>query len=128
MDARKLLSWSLWVVVGLLAGGCETDQKHLDSLPSQEFTGYYSEGVGRSWFRPADAPVDGPAWWVTFTGQAVYQVQQAREAGKLLAGQPYFVRWQAAITKGGEIGPRGKGEPALLVREILELKPAEAGK
>lgn len=97
----------------------------LDRLPVEEFRGHFTSAPGASWFTPCGGAPDD-RWWVTLTGKAVGQVEAARTAGTLPAGPgaAAFVRWRAAQTTGGEVGPRGPGHPALLVREILEIRAA----
>ena len=118
------------VVLGLAAaaglGGCAVHRAPLSDLPSRELAGHYVSGPGDNWFRPCGAVAADPAWWVTLTGRAVEQAERARTAGQLVPGQRYFVRWSAAVTTGGEVGPRGPGAPAVLVRDVLELRPAAA--
>ncbi len=87
-------------------------------------TGHYTAGPEGSWFVPCGAAAEAPPQWVTLTGVSVTQVERARAEGRADAGQRLFVRWRAAVTTGGEVGPRGPGQPALLVREVLELSPA----
>jgi hypothetical protein len=124
MQKRRNLVVVLWAAVGLFLGGCATNKMPLSDLPAQELAGHYVSGTGESWFTPCGAaPADG-SWWVTLTGQAVERIEQARAAGQLVPGQRYFVRWRAAVTTDGQIGPRGPGLPALLVREVLELRAA----
>jgi hypothetical protein len=62
---------------------------------------------------------------VTFTDRAVAQHDSLRRTGELPEGERRWVRWLAAVTEGGEIGPRGAGVPALLVREILAVRTGE---
>jgi hypothetical protein len=120
----------LWAAVSLglslCVWGCATQDRSLANLPVQEYTGYYTDGENQSWFHASDSVPGAAPMWVTFTGKAVDQVEKARGSGQLLPGQRYFVRWKAAVTTGGEIGPRGQGAPALLVRELLEIRSATA--
>lgn len=107
--------------------GCAARASSLDALnatPPQEYRGHYTASPGRSWFQPCDAPASEPAWWVTITGAAVTQVDSARRAGQLVEGARTFVRWRAVLTRGGEVGPAGS--TALLVREVLAVRPAAA--
>lgn len=96
----------------------------IDALQAQtprEYRGHYDIASG-SWFTPCGpAPADGP-WWVTVTGRSATQADDARRDGRLTAAAPVFVRWLGVETLGGEVGPRGPGKPALLVREIIELR------
>lgn len=106
-------------------GACAAGASSLERLatqPAEEFSGHYTGGAGGSWFRRCGAAPADSAWWVTITGAAVEQVTEARRDGRLLDGRPVFVRWRAVLTLGGEVGPRGPGAPALLVREVLELR------
>lgn len=75
-------------------------------LPTQEFTGYYTNAPGQSWFHASEDAHGITPMWVTFTGNAVTQVERARAAGLFLPERRYFVRWMAAVTTKGEIGPR----------------------
>ena len=120
------LGCGVCLMIALGFGGCATQTKSLSDLPTQEFTGYYTGAPGQSWFHAAEDAHGTAPMWVTFTGHAVTQVEQARAAGQFLPGQRYFVRWRAAVTTSGEVGPRGPGSPALLVRELLEFRPVPA--
>jgi hypothetical protein len=115
---------TLAATLALVVAGCSAQQPSLPDLPDQVLAGHFTSGGGESWFRPCDAEPGDPSWWVTVTGRAVEQVEAARAEGRLTPGERHFVRWRAAITTGGEVGPQGPGTPALLVREVLELRPA----
>ena len=129
-NVLRRLSGGLWCVAFLMLalgfGGCANQSKSLSELPTQEFTGYYTSAPGQSWFHASEDARGTALMWVTFTGESVAQVQRARAAGQFIQGQRYFVRWRAVVTTGGEVGPRGPGWPALLVRELLEFRPAPA--
>lgn len=94
----------------------------LQQQPAREFRGHYTVGNG-SWFVPCGAPAADGAWWVTVTGLAASQTDRARRDGQLPANTPTFVRWRGVETSSGEVGPRGPGKPALLIREVVELRP-----
>ncbi len=114
-------------LASLLLPACATGRGgSLDRLPVAEFRGHFASAPGASWFTPCGAAPDD-RWWVTLTGTAVGQAEAARKAGALAPGAPAFVRWRAAKTTGGEVGPRGPGQPALLVREVLEIRAAADG-
>lgn len=115
---------SVGLAAGLILGGCATHKQSFSDLPVRELAGHYVGGPGESWFRVCGAAESDRPWWVTFTERSVAQVDQAREAGQLFPGQSCFVRFRAAVTTAGEVGPQGPGTPALLVREVLELRPA----
>ncbi len=102
---------------GAGAGGATND------LPAEEVRGHYAARDGESWFTPCGAPA-ADAMWVTFTGESVPQADQARETGTFKPGERAFVRFSAAVVTDGRVGPRGPGKPALLVRRILEARPA----
>jgi len=124
MRARRRVAQVFLIAAGLTTGACATHTASLSDLPSSEFTGHYVSGPGESWFRPCDGSPSDPSWWVTLTGQAIEQVERARGAVQSAQGQPYFVRWRAAVSLDGQTGPRGRGVPALLVRELIELRAA----
>lgn len=112
------------VAAVLLVGACAPQAPSLGELPASEMAGHYTGGtIGESWFRPCGASPADSASWVTFTGDAVAQVERARSSGRLVPGTRYFVRWTAAVTTSGQVGPRGPGVPAYLVRNVLELRP-----
>lgn len=108
--------------------GCAARRSGLDALNAQEpleYRGHYTPGPQGSWFQPCGTTAAEEQWWVTVTGDAVPQVARARQEGRLADGKPSFVRWRAVFTRGGEVGPPGRG--ALLVREVLAIRPAASG-
>lgn len=111
-----------WVAgcAGALSGGPASN----DHLPVREYVGHYTQGTGGSWFVPCPGTDSTPRWWVTLTGRAVEQYSAARADGRAVADTPSFVRIRAAATDERHVGPGG---PALLVREVSQLRPAEAG-
>jgi hypothetical protein len=115
-------------LVGLIfafcLAGCTSSRISLDDLPVSEHRGHIVWGLdGATWFTPCGGNQADP-WWITFSGQSVVQRERAVASGELQRGSRYFVRLSAAVTKGGEVGPKGPGHPALLVRNLLELRPA----
>lgn len=108
----------------LLLAGCAMHGTSLATLPAEEWRGHYAASDKASWFRPCGAVASDSSWWVTITGDAVEQMSRARLSGQFRQGVEYFVRWNAAKTTSGEVGPRGPGKPALLVRNVLELRAA----
>ena len=110
-----------------LIAGCAGNHPDLSSLPARELSGHFTASEGASWFLSCGAAPSDSSWWVTFTGRSVAQMDSIRSAGVLRPGDRSFVRWRAAVTERGEVGPRGPGVPALLVREILELRAAAPG-
>lgn len=122
MQKRRFASPGLCLAAAVVLGGCAIQRALQSDLPVRELAGHYISGKGDSWFRPCDAVAGDPSWWVTVTGRAVDQMERARSAGQFVPGERYFVRWRAAVTTEGKIGPQGQGVPALLVRELLELR------
>src|SRR5690606_1366427 len=106
------------LVVVLCSAGCAT-VPDTSGLPVRAVAGHLDVADGSSWFVPC-SPVSGSErLWVTFTEGAVEQVRAARSEGRLLPGERYFVHWRASVTDERHVGPGG---PALLVRELLELR------
>lgn len=104
----------------LLLPGCATHVPMAADLPAREFVGHVTMAENGNWFSPCET--SGHArWWVTLTDDAVAQFARAREQGMVVAGEPSFVRWTAALTDDRHVGPGG---PALLVRSIAEIRPA----
>jgi hypothetical protein len=127
--SRRHLSLSPAVVAAALTfGGCAARQSssldRLNAQPPEEYRGHYTPGPGGAWFRPCGMAAADSAWWVTVTDAAIPQIDSARRAGQLLEDRPSFVHWRAVRTQGGEVGPRGA--TALLVREVLTVRPAAA--
>jgi hypothetical protein len=106
---------------------CASGGGSLDDLPVQEYVGHYRAAAGGSWFTPCGASADAAPMWVTYTEVSVAQCDAFLSAPGTDPGDPVFVLWRAAVTTGGEVGPAGPGAPALLVREILEMRPATEG-
>ena len=116
------------VIATLATSACAVGRPSLDTLPAREFTGHFVSGDHASWFTPCGrSAVPDSAWWVTLDGPAGPAVDSARAANGIAPGQSSFVRWEAAYTTSGEIGPRGAGAPALLVRKLIELGPTTPG-
>ena len=111
-----IVSW-LAGCAGALSGGPASN----DQLPVQEYVGHYTQGKDGSWFVPCPGTDSTLRFWVTFTGAAVEQYNTARADGRAVTDQPSFVRIRAAATDERHVGPGG---PALLVREIRELRPS----
>jgi hypothetical protein len=126
MRAQRITLFSFLSPAVAVMVGCATQKASLADLPVQEYAGHFTSGPGKSWFRPCGAAPGDRPWWVTFTERSVAQADEARAAGRLAPGNSYYVRWRAALTTGGEVGPQGPGVPALLVRELLDLRPAGA--
>lgn len=107
--------------------GCASQSAldRLNAAPAQEYRGHYTRGSEGSWFKPCSATSADSAWWVTVTGIAVRQLDSARTLGLFTEGRSTFVHWRAVLTRGGEVGP--PGATALLVRDILVVRPAAAG-
>ncbi|HSJ62927.1 MAG TPA: hypothetical protein VK922_03365 [Gemmatimonadaceae bacterium] len=113
----------------VLASGfiaCACVRPSLDELPVNEYAGHYTFGASSSWFWACGAAAADSSW-ATFTDRAVAQRDSIQRTGALSTGERHFVRWRAAVTSSGEVGPRGPGVPALLVREILVMRPPAAG-
>lgn len=127
MRQRRSALLVLLATAAVVAGGCATSGGPADDPPPRELAGRFDSGPGESWFRACGAAPADPAWWVTFTGESVAQVARARAEGRLAPGRSDFVRWRASVVTDGRVGPNGPGVPALLVRELLEARPAAAG-
>lgn len=102
--------------------------RSLSDLPVRVIAGHYTAAPDGHWFRPCSV-ADGEMVWVTFTDRSVTQRRQAPFADLLQSDTPLFVRWTAAMgdrTLGDPAGP-GPGTKYVLVREIIEVRPAEDG-
>lgn len=102
--------------------GSSFDQ--LNRQPPETFRGHYMFGASGSWFRSCNASQSDSTWWVTVTNDAVPKIEDAKRSGQLSDGRSIFVVWRAVLTRGGEVGPRGPGYPALLVRDVDLIRPA----
>lgn len=113
------LSRSLLGALVLLLPGCAARTTGAAALPDREFVGHLLATERGNWFLPCAAEPDVPRLWVTFVDRAVTQIETARSDGLALVGDTAFVRWRAAPTDERMVGPGG---PALLVREIAEVR------
>jgi hypothetical protein len=109
------------LVLVLLAAGCAGTHQDVDTLPSIELAGTFTQAEGASWLEPCGAPPDDPKVWITFTGGAVEQAERATSDGRLAPNRPVFLRVKGV--RSSSVGPNGNG---FLVREIVELRPAGA--
>lgn len=129
MRSRHVVA--LLIAVALVAARCAAKQLLPPEPPPQEIAGYYTQGEQSSWFEPCTPPAEdssgGSMWWVTFRGESAAQFDEARATGTLVSGERYFVRFMAATTTSGQVGPQGAGVPALVVKQILEIRRAGAG-
>lgn len=105
----------------LALGACATAAGVADT-PPVEMTGHYTAASG-SWFRPC---AGADSLWVTFTGAAVAQRESAVATGRLQPAASSFVRWRAVAGEPGQRGATGPGTRYVLVRELLEARPAAA--
>jgi hypothetical protein len=111
----------LFVAV-LALSGCAARYPSPAELPSEQFSGHLTRSGDGYWFQRCNAPADS-LWWVTFVGESVNQLERRRERGAWTPGQRAFVRWDAALTDERHVGPGG---PALLVRNIIDIRAASA--
>ena len=126
--------WGLWqnpmvkaVIRSLIAGfssivifaGCATRQVEPMDLPVEPFAGHVVTTPEGTWFTPCGSD-PSTRWWVTYVDRAVAQAADAKTAGLLGEKQRTFVRWRASRTDERLVGPGG---PALLVRDIFEVRP-----
>lgn len=111
---------ALSACVSLRGSGLE----QLNRQPPETFRGHYTFGASGSWFRSCTASQSDSTWWVTVTNDAVPKIEDAKRSGQLSDGRSIFVVWRAVLTRGGEVGPRGPGYPALLVRDVDLIRPA----
>jgi hypothetical protein len=111
------------VLATVLLGACAGRQGDTLSLPVEPFTGHVTVMETGTWFVPCGAVADAPPLWVTWVDGAVRQMEDARKAGLLASNERAFVRWRASRTDGRLVGPGG---PALLVRDIFEIRAPRA--
>jgi hypothetical protein len=86
------------------------------------FSGHVTTSESGTWFTPCGSAPESAKWWVTYTGTSLEQAARAKASG-LLGTDRTFVRWSAARTDERRIGPGG---PALLVRDIVEVRAPRA--
>ena len=111
------------VVMVMLAGACAGRQGDTSSLPVEPFSGHVTTTPTGTWFVPCGAAEGAPRWWVTWVDASVRQVDEAKKAGLLAMNERTFVRWRASRTDERLVGPGG---PALLVRDIFEIRAPRA--
>lgn len=112
-----------FLIATTYGAGCAARQSGPAELPAEEFAGHVTSTEQGNWFEPCAEIAGSRRLWVTYTDKSVKQIQEARVAGLMVAGERYFVRWSAAVTDERQVGPGG---PALLVRTIAEVRPAAA--
>ena len=105
----------------ILLSGCAARTTGAAALPDREFAGHLLTMDKGNWFRPCESESYRSLLWVTFTDASVGQIEAVRSDGIAVAGDTAFVRWRAALTDERMVGPGG---PALLVRHIVEVRPA----
>jgi hypothetical protein len=106
----------------LLTWACATHRADVAQLPIETFSGHVTMTPKGTWFTPCGSA--GTArWWVTYVDAAVAQAENAKASGRLTSGERLFVRWRASRTDERLAGPGG---PALLVRDIFELRAARS--
>ena len=120
MDRHLIISLAL---AGVLLSGCAGRPADTMSLPIEPFSGHVTTTPTGTWFVSCDAAANASPWWVTWVDASVRQVEDAKKAGLLGTDERMFVRWRASRTDGRLVGPGG---PALLVRDIFEIRPPRA--
>lgn len=108
--------------LALICAGCAARQVDTSRLPVEAFVGHVLTTGDGSWFTPCGS-AEGVRWWVTYVDTAVRQAREAKATGLLTPGQRAFVRWRASRTDERLVGPGG---PALLVRDIFEIRAPTA--
>lgn len=98
--------------------GCATRQIEPMNLPVETFAGHVVTTSAGSWFTPCGSD-PSTRWWVTYVDTAVGQANEAKKSGLLEDSDRTFVRWRASRTDEKLVGPGG---PALLVRDIFEIR------
>jgi len=101
---------------------CAARQVEPSQLPVEPFSGHVTTTAEGSWFTPCGS-ADSVRWWVTYVDASVRQSGEAKKKGLLATGQRTFVRWRASRTDERLVGPGG---PALLVRDIFEIRAAKS--
>jgi hypothetical protein len=114
---------AVWLASALGLAGCSTHKASVPNTSIESFIGHYESGPKGSWFRPCGVEDTTHDWWVTLVARAAGQFDQLRTEHRIEDGTSYFVRWTAQIDTSGDIGPRGRGKPALLVHELLFIGP-----
>ena len=106
----------------LVAVACATGSAGVVQLSVEPFSGHVTTTESGTWFTPCGS-ADSVRWWVTFVDASVRQAEQAKKSGQLANNQRAFVRWRASRTDDRVAGPGG---PALLVRDIFEIRAPRA--
>jgi hypothetical protein len=106
------------LALATVLAGCATHGPDPMHLPVEPFAGHVVTTPTGAWFTPCGAD-ESTRWWVTYVDKAVRQVEEAKAAGLLQQNDRTFVRWRASRTDERLIGPGG---PALLVRDIFEIR------
>ena len=101
-----------------LALGCAATQADVASMPTEPFSGHVVRTANGTWFTPCGS-AESVRWWVTYVDASVRQANAAQTSGLLPLDQRAFVRWRASRTDDRLVGPGG---PALLVRDIFEIR------
>lgn len=101
-----------------ILGACATRQLEPMNLPVEAFAGHAVTTSEGTWFTPCGSD-PSTRWWVTYVDRAVRQAADAKTAGLLADNGRTFVRWRASRTDEKLVGPGG---PALLVRDIFEVR------
>ena len=112
-----------FTLVMILTGACAARQGEVPPLPVEPFAGHVTTTADGAWFVPCGSADDSQRWWVTYVDASVRQAADARKAGLLTINRPAFVRWRASRTDERLTGPGG---PALLVRDIFEIRAPTA--
>lgn len=105
----------------VIGSGCAARSSGPMQLPIEAFSGHAIRTSSGTWFTACG---HSTRWWVTFVDASVRQFEEARRAGLLADDQPAFVRWRASRTDERLVGPGG---PALLVRDIFEIRASRPG-
>ena len=112
-----------WIIPFILAviipAACAARQGDLPPLPVEPFFGHVTTTPTGTWFVPCGSATGSQRWWVTYVDASVRQAADAKKAGLLATNERTFVRWRASRTDERLTGPGG---PALLVRDIFEIR------